>query len=93
MLLVIHARVADFDKFKPIFDERAPARAGHGATRHWLYRSADDRNDLLVSIEFPSVEAARGFVADPGLREGMGRAGVQGQPEFLFLEELENVTY
>ena len=93
MLLLIHIRVADFDKWKPIFDEREATRVQHGGTRHWLYRSADNRDDLVVSVQFPTVEAARSYVNDPALREAMGRAGVQGPPEFLFLEEVEDVTY
>ena len=93
MLLLIHLRVADYAKWKPIFDGRQSSRVQHGAKRHWLYRSADDSNDLIVSIEFPSAQAARSYVEDPSLRQAMGRAGVEGEPHFHYLEELEAVTY
>ena len=93
MLLLIHLRVADYAKWKPIFDGRQSSRVQHGGKRHWLYRSADDSNDLIVSIEFPSIEAARSYVNDPGLREAMGRAGVAGDPHFHYLEEVEAVKY
>ena len=93
MLLLIHLRVADYAKWKPVFDERQASRAEHGGTRHWLYRSADDPNDLIVSIEFPNAQAARSYVEDPSLRQAMGRAGVEGEPHFHYLEELEAVTY
>ena len=93
MLLLIRLRVADYAKWKPVFDERESSRAEHGAKRHWLHRSADDSNDLVISIEFPSVEAARGYAEDPALREAMSRAGVAGAPTFVFMEDVENVTY
>ncbi len=93
MLLLIHLRVADYNKWKPIFDERQPSRVEHGGSRHWVYRSSEDPNELMVSIEFPNAEAARSYANDPALREAMGRAGVQGAPQFHTLEEVETVRY
>ncbi len=93
MLLLIRSRVADYDKWKPVFDERESSRKQHGGKRHWVYRSADDGNDVAISIEFSTVDQAKAYVADPGLREAMGRAGVSGQPEFAYLEEVEAKNY
>jgi len=93
VLLLIRARVADYAKWKSVFDERESTRVQHGGKRHWIYRSADDGNDVAVSIEFATVDQAKAYVADPGLREAMGRAGVSGQPEFAYLEETEAKTY
>jgi hypothetical protein len=93
MLLLIRLRVADYAKWKPVFDERESSRTQHGGKRHWINRSADDGNDVVISVEFPTVDQAKAYVADPGLREAMGRAGVSGQPEFAYLEETEDKTY
>ncbi len=93
MVLLIHLRVADYATWKPVFDGRQSLREQHGAKRHWLHRSADDGNELVISIEFPSVEAGRAYANDPALREAMGRAGVQGAPTFVFMEDVESVTY
>jgi len=59
-ILVVHHAVRDFAAWKPAFDEHQPFRTAHGAIRHWLYRSPDDPDDLVVAIEFPSAEAALG---------------------------------
>ena len=93
MLLLIRIRVADYAKWKAVFDERESSRRQHGGKRHWIYRSADDGNDVAISIEFATVDQAKAYAADPGLREAMGRAGVSGQPEFAYLEEAEGKTY
>ena len=93
MVLLIHLRVADYNKWKPVFNERQASRAEHGGTRHWLYRAAEDPNELMVSIEFPNAQAARSYVDDTGLRAAIGRAGVAGEPHFHFLEEVEAVRY
>ena len=94
MILLVQHRVREFDTWKPVFEQEGSIiRARHGATRHWLSRSLDDPNDVVVSIEFPTEERARNFVADPSLKEEMGRAGVQGQPTVTFCEEVEAVSY
>lgn len=92
-MLLVHHRVRDYDAWKPVFDEHQALREQHGAVGHWLYRSADDPNELVVSTEFPSTDAARGFVADPSLRQAMDRAGVEGAPTIVICEEVESVTY
>jgi hypothetical protein len=45
------------------------------------------------SWEFPAEERARGFLADPALKEEMEQAGVQGQPSVVLCEEVDAVSY
>jgi hypothetical protein len=94
MIILVQHRVRDFANWKLVFDEQGSIiRIRHGVTRHWLYRSLDDPNDVVVSVEFPAEEAARSFLADPALKEEMEQAGVQGQPTVIFCEEVEAVSY
>jgi hypothetical protein len=94
MILLVQHRVRDFASWKPVFDEQGSIiRARHGATRHWLYRSLDDPNDVVVSVEFPTEERARSFVRDPALKAEMEQAGVQGQPAVTLCDEVEAVSY
>jgi heme-degrading monooxygenase HmoA len=93
MILLVHHRVRDYDAWKPVFDEHQSVREAHGAIRHWLYRSTDDPNDVVVSTEFRSAADARSFVEDPSLKEAMDRAGVEGPPTLLSLEEVEAIDY
>jgi heme-degrading monooxygenase HmoA len=94
MIILVQHRVRDFASWKPVFEEQGGlVRSRHGATGHSLYRSLDDPNEVVVSVEFPSEERARSFAADPALKEEMEQAGVQGQPTVVFCEEVEAVSY
>jgi hypothetical protein len=92
-VLVVHHRVRDYDAWKPVFDEQEASRREHGAVRHWVYRTAGDPNDVVVALEFSSERNARDFLEDPSLRENMERAGVEGQPDIHFREQVEAVEY
>jgi hypothetical protein len=94
MFILVQHRVRDFASWKPVFEEQGGlVRIRHRATGHRLYRSLDDPNEVVVSVEFPSEERARSFLADPALKEEMEQAGVQGQPSVVFCEEVEAVSY
>lgn len=55
-------------------------RLQHGCTAKRVWQLPDDKNDVLITYDFPSVEAAAGFAQDPALAAGMQRAGVAGPP-------------
>jgi len=92
-VLVLQHRVRDYDAWKPVFDEHEPTRREHGAERHWVYRTSEDPNEVVVAVEFPSEEQARAFLEDPGLREAMQQAGVEGEPHVHFREPVEAREY
>lgn len=92
---IVHVqhRVESYDAWRPLFDEHRRVREQHGATGHRLYKVADDPNNIVIVNEFESAEGAKAFAADPSLREIMGRAGVMGPPQVLFLDEPEVLSY
>jgi hypothetical protein len=55
-------------------------RAQHGCTAQRVMRLPDDGNELFITHDFPTAEQAGGFAHDPGLREAMDRAGIEGAP-------------
>jgi heme-degrading monooxygenase HmoA len=56
-----------------------------------ILRNADDPNELLILLEWDSLENARRFANVDDLREAMQQAGVADQPDVYFLEEVERV--
>jgi hypothetical protein len=56
--IMTRVRVADYDAFKPIFDQDPPG-ARRAARAHRLYRSVDDPNEVFVQVDFATVEDAR----------------------------------
>ena len=78
--LVVHHRVRDYDAWKPVFDEHEGVRVSHGEVEHRIYRTSHRPEPRRRSTTTSSVEAARGFMADPSLPEAMERGGVEGEP-------------
>ena len=93
MILSVAHRVADFDTWKPVFDEHGTSRKAHGAVGHRVLRRSDDPNTVTVLTEFRDRAQAEAFLADASLRAAMGRAGVEGDPEITFWEVAEEVGY
>jgi len=50
----------DYETWKQMFDSD-PAGRKEAATRHRVFRGVDNPNEVFVSVEFPSVEAAKTF--------------------------------
>ncbi len=91
--MFIKHRVADFGKWKPVFDEHEPARRQAGATAHSLHRDADDPNVVIIAFRVEDIARAKEFVASDDLRAAMEQAGVVGPPEFWFAEDIEDRSY
>lgn len=90
-VLIRHA-VEDYDRWKPYYDDNARARQESGSLGYRLFKSAADPNELVMLFEWDSMENAQSFFDSSDLREVMTEAGVRGEPEFQFLEELEAKT-
>ena len=87
--LIVHHQLEDYEKWKPVFDGHITARREYGSKGAQVLRSAQDPNEVMVIIEWESVEDARAFADSPGLREAMQRAGIVGRPDLYFFEEIE----
>ena len=84
--LFVRHTVADFDAWKPLFDDHDATRRSFGITEAGLHRAVDNPNDLTVVFEVESVDRAREFTESADLRETMQRAGVQGRPDVWFTD-------
>ena len=84
---VVRHGVSDFDAWRRMYDGFAPVQAEHGVRAHQVLRSIDDPNDVTVWHDFDDAGAARAFVGSAELRDAMGSAGVQGEPQMWFTEE------
>ena len=78
--LVIRHHVSDYATWRKAYDEAEPLRAQHGCTAQRVMQLPDDGNELFITHDFPTAGQAGSFAHDPGLREAMGRAGVEGAP-------------
>lgn len=84
--LIVRHPVADFATWKGVYEEVGSLRDAHGCTGDRVFVAPGDANDVLVVHDFPSVDQAQAFAADPALGEAMGRAGVAAPPRIEIFE-------
>lgn len=78
--LIVRHPVKDFDAWKVVYDEVGSLRDQHGCTFERVLRRPTDGNDVVAIHDFPTVEQAEAFAADPALKAAMERSGVAGAP-------------
>ncbi len=87
--LLIRHTVQDYGKWKPVFDEHDATRRASGCKSTRLFRSAENPNETTILFEWDSLDNARRFVQSQDLRETMRRAGVVGEPEVRYLNDVD----
>ena len=85
--MIIRHKVADFDKWKPAFDDHRAVREAAGLRDLYLWRNADDPNETILLLEASDLAKAREFAGSSDLKEKMQAAGVQGTPDIIFLSD------
>jgi heme-degrading monooxygenase HmoA len=90
--LLIRHRVADYDAWSTVFAELEIVRRANGSRGGRVMRSDTDPGEVVVLLEWDDLERARLFVDSDDLQEAIQRAGVTGEPEFWFLDQIETTT-
>lgn len=84
--LFVRHQVADYAAWRRVYDALGPTQKALGVTAEAVYRAADDANDLTVTHEFATLEAAQAFVDSAELRAAMHESGVVGAPTIWFAD-------
>ncbi len=84
--ILIRHKVADFAKWKPVYDGHASARASAGLKEEHLLRNIDNPNEVILLFSAEDLNKAKAFAASPDLRERMQTAGVSDKPDIYFLK-------
>ena len=85
--IYIRHGVADYDAWRKVYDDFADQQQAAGVRAEAVYQSIDDPNEVTVWHDFDDAGAARAFVDSAELRDAMGSAGVQGEPQVWFTQE------
>ena len=72
-MIAVQCMVADYAKFRPVFEKGAARRAAAGITNPRVYRNADNGNDVLVVGDVANVAKAREALGSPEYRRNPGR--------------------
>jgi hypothetical protein len=82
--LFVRHTVADYAAWRRIFDSFAATQKALGVTDKAVYQAADNANDITVTHEFATLEAAKAFAGSPELKAAMNDAGVTSAPTIWF---------
>ncbi len=69
--VLIEHRVGDFARFEQVFNDDAERREGLGCRGGVVYRVADDPGNLIVVLEWDSLDAARDFAGSLEFEEAV----------------------
>ena len=89
--VIVQHTVADYARWKPIFDADGANRQAAGSQGGQLFRSADDPNEVVMLFEW-DLEQARQYSQREEVRAKMQEAGILDPPEISFLEEIEQLS-
>lgn len=83
--MMISHKVAAFDAWFAGYTAAAPVREQGGIIGEAANQLLDDPNSALVYHQAESLEALHAFMANPGLKDAMQKAGVTSAPEVTFV--------
>ncbi len=86
-VLVKH-KVKDYEKWKSAFDGNSDFRKAGGEKGARLFRQVDKPNDLVIILEWDTIENAKKFYESEDLKKIMKEAGVMMKPYIYYLEEV-----
>ena len=87
MHMLVRHKVADFAKWKPVYDAHLSARQTAGLKEEHLFRNAEDPNEVLLLFSMEDLDKAKAFAASDTLREAMKKSGVTDKPDLYFLRK------
>ena len=82
--MFVRHSVSDYKTWRKAYDEFASVQKAKGVTAQAVYQAADNPNDITVTHEFATVEAAQAFAGSAELKNAMQNAGVTGAPTIWF---------
>ena len=88
----IRHKVEDFATWKAAFDSARDVRRQAGEIACRVYTVHGGTTDVLVSMDWESLDKARAFLASPKLMEGMSKAGVREMPILLILQQHDSYS-
>jgi len=82
--LFVRHTASDYAAWRQVYDGFQPTALTLGVQEDAVYQAVDNPNDITVTHEFATLEAAQAFARSSELREAMHSAGVVGAPTIWF---------
>lgn len=85
---IVRFKVAEFERWRRVFDALEPARREYGIESASVHRDAADPSEVVTILTARTVSATRAWLSSAVLRKGMAEAGVLGSPAVQLLEDV-----
>ena len=79
--IFLQHRVADYEAWKPVYDEDADRRSAAGLSEIGVCRKTGDENLVLLIWGAENVEGFQAMLSSDELKDKMQEAGVISEPE------------
>jgi len=89
--VVVRHQVKDYPQWKRAFEEHLDVRNEMGLRGGLILCDDTDPKHLTVAMECDDLARARDILTGPEMKQIMADAGVIGEPEIMYLKELETV--
>jgi hypothetical protein len=86
-LFVRHA-VSDYSAWRKVYNTFSAIQKANGVTAEAVYQAVDNPNDVTVTHEFATLEAAQAFTRLEELGKAMQSGGVVGTPTVWFTHKV-----
>jgi len=84
-VMIVRHEVANYAKWRPVFDADSANQLAAGLTNPRVYQAAGDPGDVTILFDMADLAKAQAFGASDALKAAMMKAGVTGKPEVSFL--------
>ena len=84
--MLVRHKVADFAKWKPVYDDHVPAEQKAGLKEVHLLRNIENPNEVIPLFSVEDLDKAKAFGGSDDLRQAMQKAGASDKPDVYFLE-------
>ena len=82
---ILRHKVADFNKWKTVYDADKVNREKAGLKEQWVKRNEKDPSEVLMYFDVSDQKHAENYTQSPELQAQMKNGGVIGKPELIFL--------
>jgi hypothetical protein len=84
-ILVVMHKVANFDKWLPVFEADEAKQKEAGLTRTVIGRGMDDSNMVLIGFRMDDYEKAKAMGKSAELEKKMKESGVMSEPKMIYM--------
>ena len=84
-MMIVTAKVTNFDKWLVSYEGNDSARLASGLHNYVIGRGFQDTNMVLVALKADDIAKAKAFGKNPALKKVMQKGGITGTPSFSYI--------